>query len=84
MPEALLASDEPMPAAIWDASELGALSRWERTSKRTRAIRRATTFGKEAKAKLAAEDDADALPPQLTPTETALKQDGIEDQGERP
>lgn len=60
-----------------------ALSRWERTSKRTRAIRRATTFGKEAKAKLAAEETEDLLPPQLTPTQTALKQDGIEDQGDK-
>ena len=60
-----------------------AMSRWERTSKRTRAIRRATTLGAEAKAKLAAEDEAQ-LPPQLTPTQTALKQDGIEDQGDKP
>ena len=34
------------------------LSRWERTSKRTAAIRRATTFGRKAKAELAAKESA--------------------------
>ena len=59
-----------------------AVSRWERTGKRTRAIRQATTFTKEGKEKLAAEAAAESDPPQLTPTQTALKQDGIEDQGD--
>ena len=42
-----------------------ALSRWERTSKRTAAIKRATTFGRKARAELAeqqAADDPDRAP----------------------
>jgi len=64
-----------------------AMSRWERTAKRTKAIRQATSFTKEQKANAAAANAAEPevakLPPQLTPTETALKTDGIEDQGDR-
>lgn len=60
-----------------------ALSRWELTSKRLGAVRRATTFTKAGKARLAEESAESEVPPQLTPTETALKRDGIEDQGDR-
>ena len=62
-----------------------AVSRWERTGKRTKAIRQATAVTKDGKAKAVAENASEPesmLPPQLTPTETALKQDGIEDQGD--
>ncbi|HWK20431.1 MAG TPA: ABC transporter permease [Microbacteriaceae bacterium] len=58
------------------------LSRWGGGRRRFRAVRQATTFTKDGKAALIAE--AEAEPSQFHPTETALKQDGIEDQGERP
>ncbi|HWL01792.1 MAG TPA: ABC transporter permease [Microbacteriaceae bacterium] len=58
------------------------LSRWGGGRRRFRAVRQATTFTKDGKAALIAE--AEEEPSQLHPTETALKQDGIEDQGDRP
>jgi len=57
------------------------LSRWGGGKRRFRAVRQATTFTKDGKAALIAE--AEGEPSQLHPTETALKQDGIEDQGDK-
>ncbi len=56
-----------------------ALSRWERTSKRTRAIRQATTFTRAGKEKLAVEAEEEAVQdePQLAPTTTALAEDTV-------
>ena len=55
-----------------------ALSVWDRGGKRTKAIRQATALTKEQKAKVAAENAAEPeLPPQLSPTRTALEEDTI-------
>jgi ribose transport system permease protein len=58
-----------------------AVSRLESTPKRGRAIKQATTFTKDGKAKIIAESSG-SEPAQFHPTETALKQDGYEDQGD--